>query len=382
MKKTENRDKHPINQQLNDEKSYIISGIQQVGIGVTHLYEAWKYYIEVFNMDIRVLEDDKVAELMLPYTGGKPQRRHACIAINMQGGGGFEIWQYAERKPQLLSFEPNMGDLGVLVCKMKSRDVARSFEQFSKNPKINLVTPLSKNLDESLTFYLKDPYGNLFQIVHDSYVFKDEGRLTGGVAGVSIGVTDIEKSMPVYRDILGYDTIIADETGVFDDFMGLPAGDKPFRRRLLTHSQPRKGSFSELFGTSYIELIQALEHSPRKIYEGRFWGDPGFIQVCFDIRGMEALGKKCAEAGHPFTVDTTQKFKEGSSFDMGDAAGQFAYIEDADGTLIEFVETHKVPIVKKLGLTINLQKRDPEKPLPGWMLKALSLARVNPEKLR
>lgn len=188
--------------------------------------------------------------------------------------------------------------------------------------------------------------------------------------------------MPVYRDILGYDTIIADETGVFDDFMGLPAGDKPFRRRLLTHSQPRKGSFSELFGTSYIELIQALEHSPRKIYEGRFWGDPGFIQVCFDIRGMEALGKKCAEAGHPFTVDTTQKFKEGSSFDMGDAAGQFAYIEDADGTLIEFVETHKVPIVKKLGLTINLQKRDPEKPLPGWMLKALSLARVNPEKLR
>ncbi len=67
---------------------------------------------------------------------------------------------------------------------------------------------------------------------------------------------------------------------------------------------------------------------------------------------------------------------------MGDAAGQFAYIEDADGTLIEFVETHKVPIVKKLGLTINLQKRDPEKPLPGWMLKALSLARVKPEKLR
>ena len=31
---------------------------------------------------------------------------------------------------------------------------------------------------------------------------------------------------------------------------------------------------------------------------------------------------------------------------MGDAAGQFAYIEDPDGTLIEFVETHKVPLVK------------------------------------
>ena len=66
---------------------------------------------------------------------------------------------------------------------------------------------------------------------------------------------------------------------------------------------------------------------------------------------------------------------------MGDAAGQFAYIEDPDGTLIEFVETHKVPLVKKLGLSINLQKRDPEKPLPRWMLKALSLMRVKTTSL-
>jgi hypothetical protein len=127
--------------------------------------------------------------------------------------------------------------------------------------------------------------------------------------------------------------------------------------------------------------VQALERTPRKLYEGRYWGDPGFIQVCFDIRNMESLGKHCASLGHPFTVDTTQQFREGSSFDMGDAAGQFAYIEDPDGTLIEFVETHKVPLVKKLGLSINLQKRDPRKPLPRWMLKALSLMRVKPERL-
>lgn len=363
------------------EQKYIISGIQQVGIGVENLYEAWRYYIDVFNMDIRILEDNKVAELMLPYTGGVPQRRHACIAVNMQGGGGFEVWQYAERKPKLLDFELNMGDLGVLVCKVKSRDVAKSFEEFSKNPKVNIVTKLSKNLDGKETFYVKDPYGNLFQIVHDDYIFKDEKRTTGGAIGVTIGVTNIEKAMTVYRDILGYDTIVADEIGIFSDLEGLPSGDQKFHRRLLTHSKPRKGAFSELFGPSYIELIHALDRKPKKLYEGRFWGDPGFIQVCFDIRNMEALGKFCAEKGHPFTVDTTQKFKEGSSFDMGDAAGQFAYIEDPDGTLIEFVEAHKVPIVKKLGIAINLKNRDPEKPLPRFILKALSVMRVKAEKL-
>ncbi|HHU96914.1 MAG: VOC family protein [Bacteroidota bacterium] len=366
---------------MSSNKGFIISGIQQVGIGVENLYEAWSYYIDLFNMDIRILEDDKTAELMLPYTGGKPQRRHACIAVNMQGGGGFEVWQYAERKPQPLGFELNMGDLGVLACKIKSRDVAAAYEQFSKNPKANLVEEVNKSIDGHPTFYMKDPYGNLFQVVQDDYIFKDEKKLTAGVAGATIGVTDIDRAMTVYRDILGYDTIVADETGTFADFKALPAGTRAYRRRLLTHSKPRKGSFSQLFGSSTIELVQALDRTPKKLYEGRFWGDPGFIQVCFDIRDMEALGKFCAEKGYPFTVDSSQRFKEGDSFDMGDAAGQFAYIEDPDGTLIEFVETHKVPIAKKLGLSLNLKNRHPEKPLPKWMLKALSLMRVKSEDL-
>jgi catechol 2,3-dioxygenase-like lactoylglutathione lyase family enzyme len=332
-------------------------------------------------MDIRILEDDKVAELMLPYTGGKPQRRHALIAINMQGGGGFEVWQYAERKPKPLDFELNMGDLGVLACKIKSRDVARTFKEFSKNPKARILGGLQKNIDGYQTFYVKDPYENLFQVIQDDYIFKDEGRSTGGAVGVTIGVTDIDKAMTVYGDILGYDKIIADETGLFPDFEGLPSGSQQFRRRLLTHSQPRKGSLSELFGFSYIELVQALERTPKRLYEGRFWGDPGFIQVCFDIRNMDALRKKCAELGHPFTVDTTQNIKKGNSFDMGDAAGQFAYIEDPDGTLIEFVETHKIPVAKKLGLSLNLKKRDPEKPLPRWMLSMLRFMRVKSSQI-
>ena len=46
------------------KENYVISVIQQVGIGVENFTEALKYYIDVFNMDIRILEDDTVAELM------------------------------------------------------------------------------------------------------------------------------------------------------------------------------------------------------------------------------------------------------------------------------------------------------------------------------
>ncbi len=61
---------------------------------------------------------------------------------------------------------------------------------------------------------------------------------------------------------------------------------------------------------------------------------------------------------------------------MGEAAGHFSYIEDPDGTLIEFVETHKVPIIKKLGLYLNMKNRNPDKNLPDWMVKMLGLTKV------
>ena len=204
------------------KENYIISGIQQIGIGVEDFAEAWKYYIDVFNMDIRILEDDKVAELMLPYTGGKPHKRRAAIALNMQGGGGFEIWQYSERKPKPIDFQIQVGDLGVFVAKIKSKDVMKTYQHFSNKPNVQLLGEPQNSIDGHKTFFIKDPFGNLFQIVHEPTVYRDEGRLTGGIAGAMIGVTDIEKAMPIYRDILGYDVIVADETGTFDDLKALP----------------------------------------------------------------------------------------------------------------------------------------------------------------
>jgi hypothetical protein len=66
---------------------------------------------------------------------------------------------------------------------------------------------------------------------------------------------------------------------------------------------------------------------------------------------------------------------------MGEASGHFTYIEDCDGTLIEFVETIKIPLIKKLGINLNLNNFKPEKPIPDWMLKALRFGRVKAKNL-
>ena len=181
----------------------------------------------------------------------------------------------------------------------------------------------------------------------------------------------MEKSMAFYRNILGYDKVLFDNTGSAPDVHGLRGGFGRYRRVLLTHSKSREGAFSKLLGSSQIELVQALDRKPEKIFKDPLWGDLGFIHLCFDIVGMVPMREKAHGAGHPFTVDSSD------SFDMGEAAGYFSYIEDPDGTLIEFVETHKVRILKKIGWYMNLRNRsNPKKPLPAWMVRTMAFGRV------
>jgi catechol 2,3-dioxygenase-like lactoylglutathione lyase family enzyme len=355
-------------------KGYVISGIQQIGIGVINVEEAWKWYISQFGMDCRVFEDEAEAKLMLPYTGGKPQSRHAVLALNLQSGGGFEIWQYKGREPVKIKDEIRIGDLGIVACKMKVKNIQETLNYYMKKG-ISVPVMTSEDPSGKMTFFMKDPYGNIFQMVEATDWFRNEKKATGGSYGAIIGVSNIEKSKIVYSDILGYDTVIYDTSGIFPDLVNLPGGDIECRRVLLKRSEPFAGPFSKVLGQSVIELICATGRSGKKIYENRFWGDPGFIHLCYDMRGMDELKIFCESKGFPFTVDS-KKSHEGSSFDMGEAAGHFSYIEDPDGTLIEFVETHKVPILKKLGWYLNLRKRDPNKSLPDWIVKTLRFSRV------
>ena len=349
-----------------------INGIQQLGVGVENVAEAWKWYRDHFSMDIRMFEEEATAELMLAHTEGKPRKRHAVLALNMQGGGGFEIWQHTGKKPEPCHFEIQLGDLGINIGKIKTENAAIAFSKFA-NSGLDLLGPIHKDPVESEHFYLKDIYGNMWEVNHQKHIFrKKEKSVSGGIYGAVIGVKNMEESLKIYQEILQYDEIVYDETGVFDDFKGIPGGDHKFRRVLLRHSDIKLGAFSPFFGQSVIELVQVLDREPRNIYEGRIWGDPGFIHLCFDINGIDIFREKVKEMGFPFTVDSAHAME---TFDMGEAAGSFAYIQAPEGTLIEFVETHKIPLLKKLGWYIDLRKRG-NHPLPIWMLNMFRFMRV------
>lgn len=350
-------------------KDYIISGIQQIGLGNNNVYETWEWYRKYLGFDLPIFDEAAVANLMLPYTGGEPKSRHAILAMNYAGGGGLEIWKHTSRTPLAADESIRLGDIGIQIVKYKALNVHKAYSDM-KAAGIKLISEVRTNSANLKSFFAEDLNGNWIEITEAIDWNKKGASNIGGVVGCTIGVSNMEASLPFYQEVLGYDKILSDTSKEERILKEIATIGAIYRRVRLRHSQPRKGPFSKLLGSTYIELIEAKTTTPKKIFRNRMWGDIGYIHLCFDVRNMDSLEKKCNDVGHPFTVDSA------NSFDMGEAAGRFAYIEDPDGTLIEFVEAHKIPLVKKIGWYLDLSQRNPQKPLPSFLLWAMSLNRV------
>ena len=350
---------------------YTVQGIQHLGVGVPQHADAWAWYRKFFGMDIPFFNDEAGAPLMDIYTENKTITKRAAMILNLQGGCAMEVVcpttfqaAHAEKAFQI-------GDLGIYTGFIKSLDVKKAYTFFKEN-NADLVTDLIKMPNGWDTFYVKDIQGQYFQVIPTKHSFTNAGRVTNGIAGCSIGVSDIAAAMKLYSSVLGYDKVVYDTSEVFADWSKLPGGEGKFRRVLLTQAKPSGGGFSKLSGETYIELVQDLsERKPIKIYEGRLWGDIGFVHLGFDVRGMKNLGEELDKVGFGFTCDTKNVLS------MGDATKvHCTYIEDPDGTLIELIEVYKIPIIEKLGINLNVGKRHPSKPLPNIMLKALKFSRI------
>ena len=342
-----------------------ISGIQQVGIGCTDASKTFTWLRKTFGLNVKIFDDEARAKLMTRYTGGQVHARRAILAMNMNGGGGAEIWQFTSRTPNTCK-KVVWGDYGINAVKFKTNKVENAFAGIHK--KSQCTTP-QNGPSGDLSFLLQDEAGNQYQVVKDESWFKKADFMQGGICGAIIGVSDMEQSIAFYKNGFGLANLVYDITGKFDD-LGEAAKNKTYRRALLRFKNPFSAPFSRLLGDAQIELIQALDSKVSKIYENRYWGDVGFIHLCFDVPDMAALKANLEKDNHLFTVDS------GDTFDMGESGGRFAYVEDPDGTLIEMVETHKVPVLKKLGFYFNLKNRKSKKPLPDWMVSLMGLNKV------
>ena len=343
----------------------LISGIQQVGIGCADASETFSWLRKAFGLNVKIFDDEAQAELMTRYTGGEVHARRAILAMNMNGGGGAEIWQYTSRT-SIGGKKVEWGDYGINAVKFKSTKVENSYQEIGKN--VNCTEP-QKCPAGNLSFLVSDKAGNQYQVVNDQSWFRNNDFMQGGVCGAVIGVSDMAASINFYKNGFGLNNIVYDVTDKFDD-LGEENKNYTYRRVLLAFENPYIAPFSRLLGNVQIELIQVLDRKASKAYENRYWGDLGFIHLCFDVTNMKTLKANLEKFKYNFTVDS------GDTFSMGESGGRFAYVEDPDGTLIEMVETHKVPVLKKFGIYFDLKKRKTVKPLPDWMVNLLGINKV------
>lgn len=334
----------------------LITGIQQIGIGTADAGEAALYYSELMGFTALVFDDVAEATLMTRYTGGKVWKRRAMLTMNMQGGGGLELWQYLDREPAAKKIAPVYGDLGIFAIILKVKNLAMAYDFWTGRSDCTVEWP--KENVEKIFFWLTDKYGNVFKIVQSAFFFDAGTHVCGGVCGAVLGVSDLEKSAAFYKNIFGLELIIKSEVTE--------------RRKTLTlgKNASTKGAFSKLLGFIQIELVQSFHQQPDVIFESRWWGDLGFIHLCFDVLSMDLLKEKSLQNGNEFSVDSKH------FFEMDKAGGRFCYVEDPDGTLIEMVETHKVPILKSWNWYLNLKKRKNNKPLTDWMIKIMGWTKV------
>lgn len=344
----------------------MINGIQQVGIGTPNVHDSFKWYRQNFGFDVPVFDEAAEAPLMTQYTGDKVQSRHAILAMNLNGGGGMEIWQYTSREPAAQP-EFSLRRPGLLVTRIKCDNAQVAHKKLAgSNPSEIAKDPMGQS-----AFSVVDPNGNPFIVSESNSWYKRKQGAFGGIEGIIIGVTDMEAAIKFYGAVLGIDKVLSDDEKVFDDLKGLKDGQETYRRVRITPSKRNTGAFSKVFGDFFIELLQVKSAEPLDHnMKGRYWGDQGYIHLCFDVNKMDDIKKRAADLNNAFTIDT------GDSFSMGEAAGRFAYIEDPDGTLIELVETDKITISKKLGWRLTLSEARKRKPLPDVMFSIIGMTRV------
>ena len=170
---------------------HYLSGIQQIGIGVTDAEKAMQTYKHLFGMDVLIFDDVAQASLMTKYTGDKVYNRRAILTMNLKGGGGLEIWQFLDRTPTK-SNEIKLGDLGISAAIIKSDNIQKSYTRL-KNITSITVSEI-ENCKSGVSFFWVNDGENLFKVVPQNDWFQNGSHDLGGIIGSVIGVSNMEKS--------------------------------------------------------------------------------------------------------------------------------------------------------------------------------------------
>ena len=133
-----------------------------------------------------------------------------------------------------------------------------------------------------------------------------------------IVVSDVERSLHFYRDLLGLKVVrVMDEAGAYIDNMLSLDGVQVITVKMSADS-----------GSTLVELLEFKSHRREELAKREFYSI-GPSHVAFTVDDLDGIYHRLSQAGVRFNAPPQQS---------PDGYAKVAFCQDADGTLIELVE--------------------------------------------
>jgi len=321
----------------------MINGIQHIGIGVRDRDRSYGFYNNGLGFSVPMSYSTDKCSGMLPVIHDD-ETRNVVIALNPHGGGLVEIFQYLSRDPVPMPEEIDYAYNGYLFFGLKVKNIEKSLKTISRygGSPVSAPTdfsPMKESGWKSALF--KDPdgiQGMLLEYPESTVGYGNGHSRIGGIEHVAIGVSNLKESIDFYSRILGYEDMLYSYEGESPEWDPLFGRGRKTKRALLRRNTRPQGLFRHFLRGGMIELIEVEGNKGRHNFEGRKWGDIGFMELCFDVTNIdetleEVTGKGIEIAVPPHTQEMGLKTN-----------ATFAYIKDPDGSLIEFADISRLPV--------------------------------------
>jgi len=321
----------------------MINGIQHIGIGVSDRDRSYEFYRNALNFTVPISKNTGNCMGVIPFIE-KDEIRNVVIPLNPFGGALVEIFQYTSRTPAPIPKEVSFSYNGFLFYTLKVKNIEKSLERIEQHggrivSRKSTFTPMKERGWNTAVFQDIDGiHGTLLEYPESNVGCGNGHPKIGGVEHVAIGVSNIKESTDFYRNILGYDDVLYYTEGSFPEWDTMFGKGKKLKRALLRRTAKPNGLFRHFLRGGMIELIETEDNTGRHNFEGRQWGDIGFMELCFDVTNIDETLESVTKKGAVIIAPPHKQHMGMNTF------ATFAYIRDPDGSKLEFADISSLPV--------------------------------------
>ncbi len=293
-----------------------ILGVDHVGISVRNVGLMKSFYRDVLGFSKIFAEMPEGDHEAMHGFLRQPRTVHSAVTLVHEAGGlTVSVFHTTEPVPRPIRRDFRYGDIGVGKITVSVRDLAAFCGQNTASAHL-CSTPKTTAVEgwgDYRFVYGRDPEGNLIEFVAEGMA---------GIRSAGIAVTDLERSLTFYRDVLGFDKMIMAPHDSFSGLVDEVSGGNGTRVRscLLANSK----------GKGLLELFEVMKPRGRSIPFDAQWGDFGYLQICLYGADSKALAAQIEAERLDITLPLQR-------VDDPEYPASFMYVRDPDGIPVEMV---------------------------------------------